>query len=79
MVSTLTLSEHFHLPLSPFHAPQEVAVWGAYFNAFDPGWQHGDLNARTVDSILGYMAANPTWVFNGAAYGMCDFSNKCVW
>jgi hypothetical protein len=55
---------------------QEVAVWGAFFNATDPGWQHGDLNARTVDSILGYMASNPTWVYNGAAYGMCDFSNK---
>lgn len=54
-------------------------MWGAYFNASDPGWMHGDLNSRTVDSILGYMGSTPTWAFNGAAYGMCDFSNNAKW
>ena len=58
---------------------EEVAVWGAVFNASDSGWMHGELNARTVDSILGYMAALPTWAYHGAAYGMGDFSNNAKW
>ena len=58
---------------------EEVAVWGAYFNATDPGWMHGELNERTVDGILGYMGAPATFAFAGAAYGMGDFSNNaCV-
>ena len=40
---------------------------------------HGELNGRTVDSILGYMQALPTWAHNGAAYGMGDFSNNAKW
>jgi hypothetical protein len=55
---------------------EEVAVWGAYFNASDDGWMHGDLNERTVDGILGYMGAPATFAFAGAAYGMGDFSNN---
>ena len=31
---------------------EEVAVWGAYFNASDAGWMHGNLADRTVDAIL---------------------------
>ena len=58
---------------------EEVAVWGAYFNASDDGWMHGELNARTVDSILGYMSAVPTWTHSGSAYGMGDFSNNAKW
>jgi hypothetical protein len=54
---------------------EEVAIWGAEFNASDAGWMHGELNGRTVDSILGYMSSLPTWAFHGAAYGMGDFSN----
>ena len=52
-----------------------MAIWGAEFNASDAGWMHGELNGRTVDSILGYMSSLPTWAFHGAAYGMGDFSN----
>ena len=55
---------------------EEVAIWGAEFNASDAGWQHGELNGRTVDSILGYMSSLPTWAFHGSAYGMGDFSNN---
>jgi hypothetical protein len=40
---------------------------------------HGELNKRTVDSILGYMAALPTWTHHGSAYGMGDFSNNGKW
>ena len=58
---------------------EEVAVWGAFFNASYAGWMHGDLNGRTVDSILGYMSSLPTWAFHGAAYGMGDFSNNAKW
>ena len=58
---------------------EEVAIWGAEFNASDAGWMHGELNGRTVDSILGYMASLPTWAFHGAAYGMGDFSNNAKW
>jgi len=58
---------------------EEVSIWGAYFNATDDGWMHGELNARTVDSILGYMPSVPTWVYNGAALGFCDFSNNAKW
>ena len=58
---------------------EEVAVWGAYFNSSDAGWMHGELNGRTVDSILGYTAVLPTWAHSGAAYGMGDFSNNAKW
>ena len=58
---------------------EEVAIWGAYFNATDAGWMHGDLNSRTVDSILGYMGSPATFAFAGAAYGMGDFSNNAKW
>ena len=54
-------------------------MWGAYFNASDDGWMHGNLNLRTVDSILGYMSALPTWTHHGSAYGMGDFSNNAKW
>lgn len=40
---------------------------------------HGELNSRTVDSILGYMGSVPTWAHHGAAYGMGDFSNNAKW
>jgi hypothetical protein len=40
---------------------------------------HGELNARTVDGILGYMGAPATFAFAGAAYGMGDFSNNAKW
>ena len=56
-----------------------MAIWGAEFNASDAGWMHGELNGRTVDSILGYMSSLPTWAFHGAAYGMGDFSNNAKW
>jgi hypothetical protein len=58
---------------------EEVAVWGAWFDASDDGWMHGELNDRTVDSILAYMAPVPTWAHSGAAYGMGDFSNNGLW
>ena len=32
-------------------------MWGAYFNATDAGWMHGDLAGRTVDSILCVLCA----------------------
>lgn len=40
---------------------------------------HGNLNQRTVDSILGYMSSVPTFAHDGAAYGMGDFSNGGKW
>lgn len=58
---------------------EEVAVWGAWFDATSPLWMQGDLNARTVDSILGYTGAPPTFAFSGSSYGMCDFSNNAKW
>ena len=51
---------------------EEVAIWGAFFNASSDGWQRGELNNRMVDSILGYMGAVPTWAYHGAAVGFCD-------
>ena len=53
-----------------------MARGGAFFNASSTRWMQGSLNERTVDSILGYMAAVPTWAHHGAAYGMGDISNN---
>ena len=58
---------------------EEVAVWGAYFNASDAGWMHGELAGRTVDAILGYTGVSATWAFSGSSYGMGDFSNNAKW
>ena len=58
---------------------EEVSIWGAYFNATDNGWMHGELNSRTVDSILGYTQVLPTFAFSGSSYGMGDFSNNAKW
>jgi hypothetical protein len=58
---------------------EATAIWGAYFNSSDSGWMHGDLNARTVDSILGFTQVLPTFAYSGSSYGMGDFSNNAKW
>jgi hypothetical protein len=58
---------------------EEVAVWGAFFNASSAEWMQGNLEERTVNSIIAYMASLPTWAYHGAAYGMGDMSNNAKW
>ncbi|KAK3274995.1 hypothetical protein CYMTET_16855, partial [Cymbomonas tetramitiformis] len=58
---------------------EEVAVWGAYFNATSEDQFKGELNARAVDAILAFMPSVPNWAYNGAAGGWGDFSNNAKW
>ena len=55
---------------------EEVAIWGAFFNATSTDGIHGELNGRTVDAILAFMPSQPIWALHGSAYGMGDFSNN---
>lgn len=56
---------------------EEVAVWGAYFNASSAGL--GELEDRVCNAILAYDPLVPHWVYAGAAFGMGDFSNNAKW
>jgi hypothetical protein len=58
---------------------EEVAVWGAYFNATSPDPAFGELSARTTDAILAFMPSQPVYALHGAAYGMGDVTNNAKW
>lgn len=61
---------------------EEVAVWGAYFNASSSPaapYPYGELNARAVDAILAYDPWSATWAYHGSAGGWGDFSNNAKW
>ena len=51
-------------------------MWGAFFNASSADPFKGELQERSVASILAFMPSTPNFAYHGSAAGWGDFSNN---